>query len=388
SVRNGKDMSVIKTPNFNEATGKLNSPTGALTNLRMPSTQSTITNAQVSNLQLPNAQLPSLDANDFSSLDLSKDLQNAGGKLSLPNADQLKQWDSQLKSATNPLGEVKSKMGEVSSALKDPGKAAEDAAKQLKDVNAVGKELNDADKLLKDNEAMKTAEAMTYPNALKDQAATKAIDHFAGKEQELKQAMGQMAKYKKKIPSLESLDKLPKHLWIPSNGLKGKPFRERIRFGLNAGLKARRDTIGVDLFPNLSYNLTGRVELGAGFNYRLVWLERSSSFQQENPAWGFNMYGTFKTLKSVFMRLEADAFSTARFGGVGEPVKREWQWAWYLGAQTSYKISKNCQGNVQMLYNFQKRITDSFPEQLVIRVGVQWKLAEKRSTSKLLVQQN
>ncbi len=76
------------------------------------------------------------------------------------------------------------------------------------------------------------------------------------------------------------------------------------------------------------------------------------------------------------MRLEADAFSTARFGGVGEPVKREWQWNWYLGAQTSYNISKNCQGNVQMLYNFQKRITDSFPEQLVIRIGFQWKLGE------------
>jgi hypothetical protein len=36
---------------------------------------------------------------------------------------------------------------------------------------------------------------------------------------------------------------------------------------------------------------------------------------------------------------------------------------------------------VQMLYNFQKRITDSFPEQLVIRVGVQWKLGEKASNS-------
>lgn len=81
------------------------------------------------------------------------------------------------------------------------------------------------------------------------------------------------------------------------------------------------------------------------------------------------------------MRLEADAFSTARFGGVGEPVKRDWPWAWYLGAQTSYNILKNCKGNVQMLYNFQKRITDSFPEQLVIRVGVQCKLGEKRIVS-------
>lgn len=383
SARNGKDISAIKTPNLDEATGKLNAPTAALAKVGLPNTKSPIPNVQI-----PNTQLPSLGANDFSNLNLSKDLQSAGGKISLPNNYQLRQWDNQLNAATNPLGEVKSKMGEVNSTLKDPGKAAEDAAKQLKDVSAAGKELGNTDKLMKENEAMKTAEKMKDPNALKEEAAKKAVDHFAGKEKELMQAMDQMAKYKRKIPSLESLDKLPKHLWIPRNGLKGKPFRERVRFGLNAGLKARRDTVGVDLFPNLSYNLTGRVELGAGFNYRLVWLERSSSFQQKNPAWGFNMFGTFKTFKSVFMRLEVDAFSTARFGGVGEPVKRDWQWAWYLGAQTSYNISKNCKGNVQMLYNFQKRITDSFPEQLAIRVGVQWKLGEKRSTTKLPVQQN
>lgn len=379
SVRTKNGFSGMKAPDVGNVTDKL----------KLPGTTLQVPNNQIPNLQskLPGnlapklPTTPSLASNDFSNLNLSKDLQSAGGKISLPNTDQLKQWDNQLNATTNPLGEVKSKMGEVNSALKDPGKAAEDAAKQLKDVNAVGKELGNANKFLKENEALKTAEKMKDPNALKEEAAQKAVDHFAGKEKELKQAMDQMAKYKKKLPSLESLDKLPKHLWIPRNGLKGKPFRERVRFGLNAGLKARRDTIGVDFFPNVSYNLTGRVELGGGFNYRVVWLDRSSSVQQKNPAWGFNMFGTFKTYKSVLMRLEADAFSTARFGGVGESVKREWQWNWYLGAQTSYNISKNCKGNVQMLYNFQKRITDSFPEQLVIRVGVQWKLGETRIVS-------
>lgn len=381
SLRNKNGVPAANAPVLESVTDKLKLPTSA--NTALPSKQTPkapAINQLVPNQlspKLPNA--PSLGSNDFSTLNLSKDLQSAGGKLSLPNNAQLKQWDNQLKTVSNPLGEVKSKMGEVNNALKDPGKSAEDAAKQLKEVSTVSKEMGNAEKLLKENEAMKAAEKMKDPNALKEEAAKKAIDHFAGKEQELKQAMDQMAKYKKKLPSLESLDKMPKHLWIPRNGLKGKPFRERVRFGLNAGLKARRDTIGVDFFPNVSYNLTGRVELGGGFNYRVVWLDRSSSFQQKNPAWGFYMFGTFKTYKSVLMRLEADAFSTARFGGVGEAVKREWQWNWYLGAQTSYSISKNCKGNVQMLYNFQKRLTDSFPEQLVIRVGVQWKLGEKQN---------
>jgi hypothetical protein len=353
--------------------------------VKMPHTNlslSSVTNKLNANTStLPNVNpsaLPNLNSKDFQTLNLSKDLTNVGGKLSVPGPDQLKQWNDQLKNVSGPLKDVNGKLGEATSALKDPGTAAEAAAKQLKDVNTLNKEMGNADKLIKDNEALKTAEAMKDPEKMKDEVTKKAIDHFAGKEQMLQQAMNQMAKYKKKIPSLESLDKLPKHLWIPRNGMKGKPFRERVRFGLNAGLKARRDTIGVDLFPNVSYKLTGRVELGGGFNYRVVWLDRSSSFQQKNPAWGFNMFGTFKTYKSVLMRLEADAFSTARFGGAGEPMKREWQWNWYLGAQTSYTISKNCKGNVQMLYNFQKRLTDSFPEQLVIRIGVQWTLNENQ----------
>lgn len=89
------------------------------------------------------------------------------------------------------------------------------------------------------------------------------------------------------------------------------------------------------------------------------------------------MFGTFKTYKSVRIRLETDAFSTPKFGGVGEPLQRQWRWTWLLGVQTAFNVSKNCTGNVQMLYNFDRAITAGFPEQLVLRVGLQWKFGEK-----------
>lgn len=370
---NGK---ISGAPNLNNAANQLKLPNAQLPgiNLNNPSIPNTsLPVSSTPSVSVP-GQVPSLGTQDFAGLNLSKDLQNAGGKFSLPNIDQLKQWDSQLKNVASPLNGANGKLSEMNGALKDPGKAAEDAAKQLNDVSTVGKELGDADKLLKENEAMKTAEKMKDPNALKEEAAKKAIDHFAGKEEQLKQAMDQMAKYKKKLPSLESLDKLPKHLWIPRNGLKGKPFRERVRFGGNVGFQNKRDTLWLDFFPNVSYNLTGRVELGAGFNYRLKWNVKKSAFDQSNPTWGFNMFGTFKTYTSVRMRLEADAFSTPKFGGVGEPMQRQWRWTWLLGVQTAFNVSKNCTGNVQMLYNFDRAITAGFPEQLVLRVGLQWKL--------------
>lgn len=346
----------------------------------IPNTQSLIPNlpsAALSDPQLPDASVPSLNTSDFAGLDLSKDLKNVGGDISVPGADQMKQWAEQLKDVSQPVKEVTGKLEEAKGALKDPSKAAEGAVKQLGEVNEVGKEIAQGDKLLKENEAMKAAEAMKDPAKLKEEVAKKAIDHFAGKEEVLKQAMDQMAKIKKKVPSLEGLDKLPKNYkW--ANGLKGKPFRERIRYGLNLGVQGRKDSIQVDLYPNASYHLTGRIELGGGMIYRLRESTKTWQFDQANPVWGFNMFGTFKTFKAVRLRLEADAASYPKYGGAGEPIERNWRWTMLMGMQTEFKISPHFTGNVQMLYNFDKSLTAGFPEQLVLRFGVQYKLLPKK----------
>jgi hypothetical protein len=374
-------------PSIDKANSQLNSLTTKLPtapNIKPPSQSlpSTPTFAKASvgapNTSIPNTSLPSLNTSDFANLNLSKDLNNVGGKLSVPGTDQMKQWNDQLKNGANPLKDATGKLNEAKGALKDPGKAAEEAANQLKDVNAISKEMGNADKLMKDNEAMKAAEAMKDPEKMKEEVAKKAIDHFAGKEELLKQAMDKMAKIKKKVPSLESLDKLPKNYKWPKNGLKGKPFRERVRFGINFGAQGRKDSIIVDLFPNVSYNLTGRIELGGGMIYRLRESTKTWQFDQANPVWGFNMFGTFKTFKAVRFRLEADAASYPKFGGVGEPVERKWRWTWLTGVQTEFKISQYFTGNVQMLYNFDKSLTAGFPEQLVMRFGVQYKLLLKK----------
>ncbi|MFN5431027.1 MAG: hypothetical protein ACK498_09845 [Cyclobacteriaceae bacterium] len=353
-------------PNVNFPSASLpNTPTFAKASVGAP------------NASMPNAPIPSLNSNDFANLNLSKDLSNVGGKLSVPGTEQMKQWNDQLKNVSDPLKDATGKLNDAKDALKDPGKAAEEATKQLKDVNALGKEMSNAEKLMKDNEALKTAEMMKDPEKMKEEAAKQAVDHFAGKEQALKQAMDQMGKIKMKVPSLESLDKLPKNYKWPKNGLKGKPFRERIRFGTNFGVQGKRDSIIVDLFPNVSYHLTGRVELGGGMIYRLRESTKTWQFDQANPVWGFNMFGTFKMFKSVRFRVETDAANYPKFGGIGEPIERRWRWTWLAGVQTEFKINQHFTGNVQMLHNFDKSLTAGFPEQLVLRFGVQYKFNKK-----------
>lgn len=379
----------IKMPNtdLSSVTNKLNIPNTKLPTLpntslpNLPNAQLPSTNLPSNGLpNMPTAQLlnvPSLNSSDFSGLNLSKDLKDVGGKFGIPNADQFKKWEGELKDISNPLSDIKGKMGEAKDVLKDPSKAAEDAAKQLKEVNSLTKEMDNVEKLKSENEALKTAEMMKDPEKLKEEATKIAIDHFAGKEQTLKETMRQLVDIKQKVPSLESLDKLPKNYKWPKNGLKGKPFRERVLFGMNFGIQNKKDTLIVDLFPNISYNLTGRVELGVGGIYRLRENTKNWQLDQENPVWGFNMFGTFKIFNSVRLRIESDAASYPKTKGFGEPIIRQWRWAWLAGVQTSFKLSKAFTGNIQMLYNFDRSVTAGFPEHLVLRFGVQYKLKEK-----------
>jgi len=370
----------VKTPNANvqSLTNKLNTPATNLPNLPNASVpNASIPTTQVSNI--PN--IPSLNTKDFAGLDLSKDLSNVGGKIAIPATDQFKQWNDQLKNISTPLGDVKGKISEAKGILKDPTTAAEGAAKQLKEVNSLTNDVSSAEKLIKENEALKMAEQMKDPQKLKEEAAKRAVDHFAGKEEILKQAIDQMAKIKQKVPSLERLDKLPKNYkW--RNGLKGKPFRERVRFGLNVGINARKDSLIVDFFPNIAYNLSGSIEMGLGGIYRVRESTKTWQFDQANPVWGFIGFGVFKVYKSVRFRVESDVTSYTKIKGASELVERQWRWVWFAGVQTSLKISQRMTGNIQLLYNFDKSLTAGFPEQLTLRMGVQYRLANRKSKKK------
>jgi hypothetical protein len=195
-----------------------------------------VPNADVAG-QLDLPELPALNTRDFANLNLSPDLQQLGGDLAIPSTTSLSQWTDQLK-RTGAIPEITGQAGEVKAALNDPAKAVEQAVTQLDAVQAATKEMADGQKLMQENQALELAEKMNDPDALKQEAVEQiqqqAVDHFAGKQEVLQQAMDKMSKYKRKFSSLESLDKLPKHPNRPRNGLKGQPFRERFRVGLNA----------------------------------------------------------------------------------------------------------------------------------------------------------
>jgi len=75
---------------------------------------------------------------------------------------------------------------------------------------------------------------------LVSQARKVAVDHFAGKQEQLKQAMDQMSKYKQKYESVQSIEELPKR---PPHAMRGKPFYERLVPGRDSLIASSGSTI-------------------------------------------------------------------------------------------------------------------------------------------------
>jgi hypothetical protein len=351
-------------------------------------------NAPVTGTQLPGAKLPglnehfpsglpkisNLNSGDFSNLRLSKELSGLGGNLSVPSMGQLNQWEKSIPGlSNNPIKNVSQQISGAGAVLKDPSKAAENAVGQIGDVQTLNKEVAAANNLKAGNEALKIANGMKDTNAMKAEAQKQAVNHFAGKEEVLKKSMDAMAKYKKKYHSLNSLADAKKlKWWQPVNSLKGKPFGERIHPGVNLGYSTRKDTLNLDFYPNVSYQISGRFEAGLGALYRVHINMKTVAIDQRQPVWGLTAFTTFKLFKSTHFRLEADAISSMTPSGSNDgTLQRSWRWQAIMGVQNNFKISKLVTGNVQMLYNFDKSLKDGFPERLMVRVGVAFRLKKK-----------
>ncbi len=324
--------------------------------------------------------MPSLNTGDFKSLGLSKELSGIGGNLSIPSTTQLGQWEKSIPGlSNNPLTDANNKIAGASAMLKDPSKSAESAVSQIGDVQKLNKEIASADKLKNNNEAMQIAGQMKDSESMQSEIKKQAVNHFAGKEDVLKKSMDEMAKYKKKYHSLNSLaDAKKMKWWQPINGLKGKPLIERFHPGVNLGYNSRADTLNLDFFPSVSYQVSGRFDFGAGALYRVHINTKSVTMDQSAPVWGLMAFTTFKMFKSTFFRLETDAVnSPVPKQSADAPVERDWRWQLIMGIQNNFKISRSVTGNMQMLYNFDKNLKDGFPERLMLRVGVSFNLRKK-----------
>lgn len=378
----------LQSPGLNPGqAGGLNSPSlpgmdqSALGGMNMPGIDTPGLNSMDNPLEgknLPTDQLDKL---------------NEIGSMPQEQLDKLNNID-ELGKAKDGLGKVKEVGGEVSKygediknvstgdigSLEAAPKALEGKLSEVEQVQGIQKEMTGADEYKEmlgkgnDPEAMKKMAA--------EEVKKQAVDHFAGKGEQLSNAMNKISGLKLKYSNVKSLKDLPKR---PPNPMKGKPMIERLVPGLVLQIQVSEHWL-IDYNPVLGYRLGGRVTVGAGWNQRVAIGSDFKTYSDER-VYGPRVYGEFKFGKGFAVRADVEKLNTfippLGFNGVQPEGSREWVWSAFVGLKKDYKFMKNVMGNFQFLYNvYDDHDNSPYADRLVVRTGFEFPMRKKVKKSK------
>ncbi|HTF19614.1 MAG TPA: hypothetical protein VK658_16190 [Chryseolinea sp.] len=262
--------------------------------------------------------------------------------------------------------------------LEDVPGALEERLAQTEQAKAIQKEIAQAGGVID------IPADVADPDQLKQMAAKKvyaaAINHFAGKEKVLHEAMGQLNKLKAKYPHLNTVkDNLPKKM---KNAMYGKPLIERIVPGIELQIQ-RGDAYIIDYNPNVAYRFTGRLLAGAGWNERFT-------IDNFRPSLNLRVFGPrafteFKVFKGFSARLDIEKMNTyipaPPSSPTPDPNVRAWVWSAFIGIKKQYQFIKRLKGNFQFMYNlYDDHDNSPYMQRLNVRFG--FELQMKKRTSK------
>jgi hypothetical protein len=304
---------------------------------------------------LPNTNLPGVSIPGTDKLgNLTPDVGNVDVS-NVANVDEL-----------NKLGDV----GKLNTELPNVPTDAAGAEKVLENKVADAADL-------KALEGLPTTPAMDEQAAkdqLTQQAKAVAMDHFAGKEEQLKAAMEKMSKYKQKYSSVQSIKDLPKKA---PNPMKEKPFIERLIWGVSLQIFKKEDWL-MDVNPYVGYRFTERLTVGAGWNTRAMF---GGTHTQQTRVFGPRFYGEYKVLRGISGRLELETMNTFVRDNFtqSDAGQREWVPAVLAGMKKDYTIYKQLKGTALVLYNFYNpHFKSPYGDRLNIRFGFEYTFKTKR----------
>jgi hypothetical protein len=222
---------------------------------------------------------------------------------------------------------------------------------------------------------------LAHPEDAKDKAITiakeKAVDHFAGKQEQLKSAMDKISKYKQKYSSVSSIKDLPKR---PPNPMKGKPFIERLTPGIYFQYQ-RKNYYLLDVNPYAGYKLSGRFAMGLGWNHRLAWDSKYERWNKRSRIFGPRAFVDFKLGKGFIAHVEGEtmnSFVPSTLHGNPDAGHREWVWGCMTGLKKEYRIYKNLKGTALIQYNvFNRYYKAPYVDRLNSRIGFEYVLKKK-----------
>jgi hypothetical protein len=325
---------------------------------------------------LPSAdfQLPSLDLPTTSDLTLPSLNNSLPGDLpnlptaNIPAVDEIKNSTSQLQGLNQSVPKDIPTIDQL-------GETAETQVGKIGEISAVQDQMGNLPT------APITSEEQAKQELLK-QAKEAATDHFAGKEQELKSAMDQISKYKKKFHNVNNLEELAALIKKRPNEMRGKPFIERLIPGIAFQLQKKDDLLFLDFNPYFSYRFTGRFTSGIGWNQRVFYDLSDNSFQNDSRIFGPRVYSEYKLWRGFSPRIEVEAMNTfvppyikVSPADVGQ---REWVWGVFVGIKKDYKFWKKINGTAQVMFRlFDPDRKSPYADVLNARFGFEFPMKKK-----------
>jgi hypothetical protein len=327
-------------------------------------------------LEVPGYSIPKIDGMG----DLSSSLSKASGLGDLPKIETpLGDVGDITKQAQGLSSDVKNISQGNLNEVKEIPKTAEAQLGKVDGIQELQKQSGIADGYKEQITNLNNPDAVKKQGA--DMVRKEAINHFAGKEEQLKAAMEKMSKYKQKYSSVSSIKDLPKRL---PNAMKGKPFIERFIPGVYLQFQVKGAWL-LDVNPYGSYKISGRFISGLGWNQRFVYDRKSQVNISRSRIYGPRAFLDFKLGKGFIAHLEEEAmnvFVPPTINGNPEQGKREWVWSTMLGMKKQYKIYKNLSGTVLIQYNLHNPYYKApYLDRLNSRMGFEYVLHKKRKAS-------
>lgn len=360
-----------------EATGKVNALT-LTPDLQARAAQLT---GSIDGVNLPGVSapgMPALPGGLNATLPTLPGAENMGGLGNVPGLEGVKDVTKNLEgvsAVTQQAESLQQSAGQITEAagnVQQVDKLAESQAGKLTEVKALQEQAGNlpANPLGGEEQAKEQ---------LMSQARKVAVDHFAGKQEQLKQAMDQMAKYKQKYGSVQSIKDLPKR---PPNAMKGRPFRERLVPGITLQVQHEDATWQADFYASAGYRISGRITAGLGWNQRWGYNFDNGKFRPGTRIFGPRAYGEFKLKKGFVLRGETEymnAFVPPQYTATQDNGRREWVWGLFSGLKKEYNFIGNVRGNVQLLYNlYDPHNKSPYGDRLIARMGFEYTIKKRK----------
>jgi hypothetical protein len=330
------------------------------------------TNTKIPGVDLPNVEsislpeldlpeMPSLSVNDFVEMEISPDLFKINNDLPFGSIDGLEG----IQESFSNISENISNIGDIKA---NPDLAIDQVANKIEgvsEIRKIGEMENPMEQLPSGN-----------PDKVIEQAKKQAVNHFAGKEEQLNKAMDQISKYKQKYSSVQSIKDLPKKVL---NEMKDKPFVERLVPGISFQYQFRNSYL-LDIYSYAGYRLTGRVTTGIGWNQRLARDPDNNYWNHKAAIYGPRAFGDYRLGKGFNAHLESETMNTfVPYSRIDPDTgQREWVWSIMTGIKKEYRITKNLMGTVLVLYNlFDPRHRSPYNDRLNTRIGFEYMIKKK-----------